>query len=573
MKKPEDMSQKELVAEIKNLRSRKKYGIVWEDKPEDVVEQCKKELPVLVEDEKKAILKDADGPMNLLIEGDNYHSLSVLNYTHAGKIDAIYADPPYNTGAKNWVYNNDFVDGNDNFRHSKWLSFMEKRLKLARSLLKNEGTIVVTIDDYEVATLTLLMNEIFGEENHLGTVVIKNNPSGRSTISGFAVSHEYALFYAKSSSAKIGRLRRSEDQIARYKEQDEISNFEWVNFRARYSTISPRLQYPLFLKKDGSEFRIPNLKWDSTNKRFILLEKPNKDEFIKYPVDDANRLRCWKWGIETAIKQKDSDMAVRFDQGKNPAVYVKARMKDEGMMPLTWWDKTEYSSTTYGTNLLSKIMEGGDHFDYPKSLYAVIDSLRVLSSRKDAIFLDFFAGSGTTGHAVLELNKEDGGNRKFILCSNNENSIAEKITYTRLKKVISGYGEGKKRVKGIAANIRYFKTDFVKKLKVSDDTRRQLVDRATEMICVKESTFEKKYDNKKYKIYENKNIATGILYDLDSIEDFKEKINSIKKNVRIYVFSLTNETFPHDFADLLVKYKLVPIPESILEVYRKIFTK
>ncbi len=565
--KYESWDKERLVEEIKRLQSRKKYGLVWEDKPEEVVERCKNELPVLEEVTDRAIQKSDSDITNLIIEGDNYHALSVLNYTHAGKIDAIYVDPPYNTGAKNWIYNNDYVDGNDSFRHSKWLSFMEHRLKLAKSLLKKDGIIVITIDDYEVATLTLLMNEIFGEDNRLGTVVIKNNPSGRSTTAGFAVAHEYALFYAKSTGAKIGRLERSEEQIARYKEKDEFGSYEWVNFRARYSTNAPSMQYPIFIKNDGSDFRIPKLKWDSKNRKYDLLEKPSDDEVAKYPIDESGNLRSWKWSIETANQSKKTELAVRLDRNKVPAVYMKARMEHVGMLPLTWWDKTEYSATAYGTNLLNKILFGENDFDYPKSLYAVMDSIRVMTTNPNALILDFFAGSGTTGHAVLELNRIDGGNRRFILCTNNDNKIAENITYKRIKNVVYGYAD----INGISANVRYFKTAFVPKSVVSDDTRRSLVSKSTEMLCAKESTFKKLYDNYKYKIYQNSSSVTGILFDLDAVDEFKEKLEKANLPSSIYVFSLTNDVYDEDFADLSVKHTLKPIPEGILEVYRKIF--
>ncbi len=572
MKKPEQMTPEEMIAEIKNLRARKRYGLVWEDKPEDVVIMCQKKLPVLLEVKNKTILKeDSNIKTNLIIEGDNFHSLSVLNYTHAGKIDAIYADPPYNTGAKNWVYNNDYVDGNDSFRHSKWLSFMEKRLRLARNLLKDDGLIVVTIDDYEIATLTLLMNDIFGEENHLGTVIIKNNPQGRSSVSGFQISHEYALFYGKTRKAKIGRLPRTQEQIDRYNGVDSKGPFEWRNFRAQYSTESPKMKYPIFVKKDCTSFRLPKMKWNTVKQSYDLLEKPDSSELMITPVDPNGRERTWKWSIETVNTVKDSEMGVRLDREKKPAVYYKGRMADEWMLPYTIWDKPDYSASTMGANLLTSIM-GAKKFDYPKSLYAVIDSLRVLSGKKDATFLDFFAGSGTTGHAVLELNKEDGGKRKFILCTNNENKIAEEVTYERIKRVINGYNKRKGEVaSGLSANLRYFKTELIEKSKVSDDTRRKLVERATELICVKEDTFDKKADNNKYKIYENSERATGIIYDLDSIDEFKGKLDSIGKTCAIYVFSLTNETFASDFVSLSVKHKLIPIPESVLEVYRKLF--
>jgi len=153
------------------------------------------------------------------------------------------------------------------------------------------------------------------------------------------------------------------------------------------------------------------------------------------------------------------------------------------------------------------------------------------------------------------------------LCTNNENKIADEVTYPRVKKVIEGHND----TAGIPANVRYFKTDFVEKSKVSDDTRHKLVERVTEMICVKENTFEKKYDNKKFKLYENKDRVTGILYDLDCLEDFKTKLEKLGKECSLYVFSLTNETFASDFSDLSVKHKLTPVPESILEVYRKLF--
>lgn len=565
-------SKEELIEIISKLKGQKKYGLVWEMKSENVVEQCRKELPVLIEDKDKSLEKDKKLPTNLIIEGDNYHSLSVLNYTHAGKIDAIYADPPYNTGAKNWVYNNNYVDSNDTFRHSKWLSFMEKRLKLAHSLLKRNGIIVITIDDNEFATLKLLLDEIFGETNYLGTVVIKNNPQGRSNLSGFQISHEYALFYSRSASSKIGRLPRTEEQISRYKDKDSIGPFEWRNFRAQYSTESPRMRYPIFVMKDGSDFRIPKMKWNADKQEYDVLEKPRDSEVVSLPIDSKGRVRTWKWSKTKAESVKETELGVRFDIDKNPTVYYKGRLTDNLMLPYTIWDKSDYSASSMGTNLL-KSMIGAKKFDYPKSLYAVIDSLKVLSDKQDATFLDFFAGSGTTGHAVLELNKEDGGNRKFILCTNNEDNngggskVAEDICYPRVKKVINGYG----KIKGIPANLRYFKTSFVSKSNVSDDTKRELVARSTEMICVRENTFDELVNNKKYKIYKNNQIATGILFDLDSLVTLKKKLTEVGMTSHIYVFSLTNDTYSEDFADLELKYELCAIPESILEVYRKIF--
>ncbi len=571
----DDWSREDFIAEIERLRKRKKYGLVWEEKPEDVVEQCKTALPVLKEVSGKAITKDADAPTNILIEGDNYYALSILNYTHAGKVDAIYADPPYNTGAKNWIYNNDYVDGDDAFRHSKWLSFMERRLRLARSLLKKDGIIVVTIDDYEIATLTLLMNDVFGEENHLGTVVIKNNPQGRSSMSGFQVSHEYALFYGRSSKAKIGRLPRTQEQIDRYKESDSQGPFEWRNFRAQYSTESPKMKYPIFVKKDCSGFRIPKLKWNVEKQSYDTLEKPSALEQISLPIDSSGRERTWKWSIETVQSVKDTEMGVRLDKDGNPSVYYKGRMKDEWMLPYTIWDKSDYSASAMGANLLASII-GPKKFDYPKSLHALIDSILVISEKKNATILDFFAGSGTTGHAVLELNKQDGGNRRFILCTNNENNIASEVTYPRVAKVIKGYKSTKgETIDGLGGNFRYFKTAFVG-AEPNDKNKESLTRQATEMLCLREDTFEPVKTSGKaagaVQIFKHGTRYTGIVFDESAIPALKKDIARLGGVWSVYVFSLGDDTFDEEFADIEQKITVSPIPEVILRVYRRLFT-
>jgi adenine-specific DNA-methyltransferase len=437
------------ISEIEKDINGKKYGLVFEEHREEIDEKLATHTPVLTED--GSLFIDNGGQMNFLIEGDNLASLKLLEKTHKGKIDAIYVDPPYNTGAKNWRYNNNYVDNTDMFRHSKWLSFMKARLVIAKNLLKETGIIVLTIDDYEIENITLLMNEIFGEENHLGTVVIKNNPQGRSSVTGFQISHEYGLFYG-GTKARIGRLARNEEQLARYKEKDEYGPFEWRNFRAQYSSESPKMVYPIFVKKDLSDFRIPQMEWDENNKKYNLCEQPLDDEVISLPIDETGRQRTWKWSIETALREKNKNLGVRTDRLGNPTVYYKGRMKSLKMQPYTFWDKPEYSASTFGANILADII-GKKKFDYPKSIFAVMDSIQVASESTSATVLDFFAGSGTTGHAVMKLNAEDGGNRRFILCTNNENNICRDVTYERIKRVIDK--------EGYAASLKYFKVDYI----------------------------------------------------------------------------------------------------------------
>lgn len=549
-KKLEEYSKEELIELVKTLKKRKKYGLVWEAKPEDVVEQCKRELPVLEEVKNRAIEKIEGQPTNLIIEGDNYHALSVLNYTHAGKVDVIYIDPPYNTGARDWKYNNDYVDANDTYRHSKWISMMHSRLLAAKNLLKSDGVLVVTIDDWESHNLQLLLEELF-PERELTTVVIEHNPKG-SPSRNFTYSHEYAHFMIPRGMSVVGK-----DPT----EKEDTRNLRRAG-RASMRKERPTMFYPIYVK-GGKVVRIgtpPKRSFHPKGRNTI--EK--NGEIAVWPIDENGKERRWHFGLDSIHDHMDRIEVKKTSSGEIQ-LYVTAipgRYK-------TVWTGGELDAGKYGTSLVREIL--GIEFPFPKSVYATAKCIEtIVFNRPNALILDFFSGSGTTGHSTLLLNKKFGGNRQFILCTNNESNIAEDITYPRIKKVIEGV-KTLPELTGIPANVRYFKTTFVPKDVVSDDTRKALVARSTEMICVRENTFEKKYDNKQYKIYTNGKIATGILFDLDAIKDFKKKITTLRIPAHLYVFSLTNDVFAEDFADLPMKHKLCPIPESILAVYRKLF--
>jgi len=571
---PQNKETEKLKLEVerlkKELKKKKKYGLVWEDKPEDVVEMCKEKLPVLKEVKGKEIITDKNKPMNLLIEGDNYHALSVLNYTHKGKIDGIYIDPPYNTGSSDWKYNNDFIDKEDPYRHTKWISFMYSRLKIAKNLLTPNGIICCTIDDYELPRLIMIMEDIFGEKNHLGTVCIRNNPSGRSTLKGISINHEYAVFFAKSINSEVGRLPRNEKQTDRYGKKDDKGYYEEVNFRkgGGLREESPIMFYPIFIS--DKSWRIPEMYWNKEKKEWILQENPKRGESIIYPVDDLGRDKRWKWGLDR-VKNESAELFVRKINGKNH-LFHKNRMAHETVLPNTWWDKKEYSATDHGTRLLKEMFGELKTFDYPKAVVAVKDCLRVISSKKSAIFLDFFAGSGSTGHAVLELNQGDVGERKFVLCTNNENSICEKVTYPRIGKVINGYKNSKgEKVAGLGGNLKYFKTDFVDYKESTDRNKIKLTKEAVEMLCVKEGTFELVLDNEDFKIFKNQDHYAGIIFDQLAIENFKKAIKDITGKISVYIFSLGDDSFEDEFEDIKQKVKLSPIPEAILKVYRRIY--
>lgn len=548
-KRFEDYSKEELVELVKRLKRQKKYGLVWEDKPEDVVEQCRSEIPVLEQVTKRAMKKAPGEPTNLIIEGDNYHALSVLNYTHAGKIDVIYIDPPFNTGARDWKYNNDYVDINDTFRHSKWLSMMHNRLAIAKSLLAPEGVLICAVDDNEQAHLGVLLEELFPErERHCVTII--HNPRGVQG-TNFSYTHEYAYFVIPAGIRSVLETQIPEED----REATNLRNWGGESLR----TDAKNCFYPIFMTVGAKFIKAGEVPKDSFHPRFQFKKRQNGViEF--WPVDDKGVERKWRYARQS------------IDNVKHLLTLKKVKQKYEIQIckptekTRTVWSSPRYDAGTYGTRLLRAMVPKCD-FSFPKSLWTIYDCLYVvIGNKKDAIVLDYFAGSGTTGHSVLKLNQADAGHRQFILATNNENRIAETCTLPRIKAAITGF----KGERGTRANLRYFKTAFIRKNNVSDDTRRELVSRSTDMICVRENTFDKKHDSKQYKIYSNGKVSTGILFDLDAIKDFKARLASLKSPAHIYVFSLTDDVFADDFADLKVKHKLCPIPESILEVYRKL---
>jgi len=296
MKEKEDNLPKEkLLAEIerlkKELKKRKKYGLVWEEKPEDVVEMCKKSLPVLKEVKNKEIITDKNKPVNLLIEGDNYHALSVLNYTHEKKVDIIYIDPPYNTGNKDFIFNDSYVDKEDSYRHSKWLSFMEKRLKLAKSLLKDTGVIFVSIDDNELSQLKSIMDDIFGENKFIQILVWHNKYTVSNDAKYFSGQHEYILSYARNiDKTIINLLPRTEEANRRYSNPDNDSRGSWkpTPIHAKSGTEGGIYE---FVFKNG-------VKWSPPKGTFPRFSKETLKE-----LDEDNRIWFGKSGESTPSRK------------------------------------------------------------------------------------------------------------------------------------------------------------------------------------------------------------------------------------------------------------------------------
>lgn len=554
----DNWSKEELIREVVKLEKRKKYGIVWEDKPEDVTTLCKEKLPVLEEDVKKEIVEDGRKAVNILIEGDNYHALSVLNYTHKGKIDVIYIDPPYNTGAKDWKYNNDYVDINDNFRHSKWLSFMEKRIRLAKRLLRRNGVLICTIDKNEHATLGLLLQELF-PSHEIICVTIVHNPAGVQG-KNFSYTNEYAYFVYPSKGAFIGKTSRDKELVSHLRD---------------WGTISKREQaktcfYPIIIKNEKI-IGFGDVCRDSFHPESSNVKQKNGAIHI-YPIDIHGIERKWVFSRKGVEKIRD-ELFVKKINGTYAIMRKKALFNYR-----TVWDDTRYYANIYGSKFLNNIIK--NKFPFPKSLYAVMDCIKaVIHDKDDSIILDFFAGSGTTGHAILELNKEDGGNRIFIICTNNEDNngdgvkIASDICYPRIKKVIKGYTgvTDKKRYSRIPGNLKYFRTAFVD-AKPTDRNKKRLVDKSTEMLCLKEDCFDFVKKGKDFRIFKNsQNKYLGIIYDDEGIEVFKKEAKKMKKKFVVYVFSLDESAREEEFEDMAGTVQLKPIPAVILNVYKRIF--
>jgi len=361
---------------------------------------------------------------NLIIKGNNLLTLHTLKRQFLGKIKVIYIDPPYNTeGESNtFAYNN-------NFNHSTWLTFMKNRLNVSKDLLSENGAVVITIDDFEYAHLKLLCDEIFGRENYFGTIVIQSNPRGRTINSYFATCHEYALFYAKDiENISINNIKLTKQQELDFDKKDEMGEYRLLPFRRSGGTSTPEERpnsfYPIFYNEKIDKFS---------------LEK--QEGYIEIlPIDKLGKRRVWRQtrpSLMEAIKR--GDMVCKKNNGKY-IVYMKDRIKN-GRKPKTIWTDSKYDASANGTILLKGIFNGEKVFSYPKSLYAVKDTIEILTEHDgNDIVLDFFGGSGTTAHAIIQLNKEDKGNRQFIVCE--QMDYVESVTKERIKKVLEQNGGG-----------------------------------------------------------------------------------------------------------------------------------
>ena len=372
---------------------------------------------------------DIDGNLNgVLVNGDNFQGLNLLQARYKKNVSVIYVDPPYNTSASEILYKN-------SYKHSSWLSMMDNRIRLGKSFLSEElGIQCTTIDDVEQALLSQMLDEIYGEI--AGTVSIRIKPSGRPIPNGLALSHEYAIFTRSQAGIAIKRLRHSDDQAARYREKDEKGSFFWEMFRKAgsnsYRFNRPTMYYPFYVNSK-LVVRLAKCSFNPQTQEFVLDDQSASDEKIVYPIKDDGSEGCWYFGYERAKTVEDEFKAERQSDGSF-RIYYRRRAND-GVQPTSLWFDSKYSATEHGTALLKKLFGEQEVFSYPKSIFAVEDCLSIAGAdEKNSIVLDYFAGSGTTGHAVINFNRADGGNRQFILIEQGE--YFDIVTKPRIQKIV-----------------------------------------------------------------------------------------------------------------------------------------
>ena len=363
----------------------------------------------------------------LLVHGENFQALNLLQARYGGQVKCIYIDPPFNTDASPILYKN-------GYKSSTWTSLMENGLRVSRTLLAEDGVLVAAIDDEQQRELNFLLSGVFHSQI-LGTILVRTNPSGRPTQSGYSVAHEYLIYAGQGQNSAIGRMPPTEEQARRFSERDERGKFEWRNLRREGSnsdrTARPALYYPIYIK--GTEIRIPNMTWDSSANEWIVKDKPQTGEQVVFPDNGDGVQKTWRWEWKTVMNSL-ADIAVRKDRTGRDYVYYKRRPHDQGVVSISCWFDARYSATEHGTALL-KTMFGESVFSYPKSIHAVMDAIYTAgASRADAYVLDYFAGSGTTGHAVINLNRDDGGLRKYILVEVGQ--YFDTVLLPRIKKVV-----------------------------------------------------------------------------------------------------------------------------------------
>ena len=570
----EGLSDDERAALLQLAAEGRSYGLVWEEREEAVEERLREELPVLVEDKELALTNGCkDAPNHILIEGDNLEALTTLSYTHEGKVDVIYIDPPYNTGNKDFVYNDSFVDSEDSYRHSKWLSFMSKRLRIAKRLLSDRGVIFIPIDDNEQANLKLLCDEVFGERNFV-TNFVWQSTAGSNTGTDIITVTEYVMLYCKNRDNVVFDGQETQEETFPYSDEfEEIRGkyaLDKLDRRRVGGHYSEALNFPVECP-DGT------LRWPGGG-----MERSTEGWNYLWSNTKIN------WGKENGF--------IVFKKGKDGwNIYNKRYSKIdntgkriERTTPFRNLITSDLFNTAQGTAEITSIF-GVRTFDFPKPSNLIKYLLTtIVRTHKSSTVLDFFAGSGTTLHAVMQLNKEDGGRRQCILVTNNENNICREVTYERNRRVIEGYTTPKgAQVEGLRDNnLRYYRTRLLPRERTGRNMR-MLVAAATDLLCIKEGIFGEigfsDFRKQDARLFADGEKRMLVIYNEEVIPEIVEWIktasatNAITQSgnhvIKVYVFSPGAYAWDDDFAEVIDRVELCALPEAIYQAYKNVLPK
>ncbi len=442
---PQDAEAQRLLAGLTALESEflgKKYGLVFEEHMEETDELLRGATPVLAEE--PALFLDRGGPMNFLLEGDNLGALTLLQRTHQKRVDAIFIDPPYNRGSNDFLYDDAFVGPADSFRHSKYLSFMQKRLVLAKKLLAASGCLFINIDDHEFAQLKVLCDEIFGEENFISCFPWHNRTSVQND-TDISINHEYLLAYAKNRRQVNRRLKPS-------------NQAEWHSLRD--FVFQPKKTDPAkYSNPDGD----PRGLWKADP-----FDAPGVRENLTYEIQNPNtgesylppKGRHWRTERQKfeALLADGRIVFGKTGKGRPQQKIFYEETCGKGEIATSWFDADVFGTSTRGKKELLALLPAlpaGKIFETPKPVQLYVELLKLVipPQRKTGVVLDFFAGSGTVGQAVMEYNRISGNSLSFLLCNNNQNDICRSITYERLRRAIE---EG-----DFPASLKYFRVEYV----------------------------------------------------------------------------------------------------------------
>ena len=518
---------------IENELTKKKYGLIWEEHEERVDKELETQIPTFEEIKDKEIMCNPNEKFNFLLEGDNLHSLYLLEKTYKEKIDIIYIDPPYNTGKEDFIYNDKIIDELDGYKHSKWLSFMERRIRIAKELLTKSGIILISIDENEEAQLKLLCDEIFGESNRLSTHHIKVRYDNKSLNekNDWQPVMEYVYIYAKDKLSVKAKKPSENYNIDKFLYSfDELTNGQTIILGNKKVTIFKQGEWKINKAQKGSLNLLKEtwasgsvLKGNTSGKFFDLYLS------VRKTIDGLNCL----YKVEGI---GEDGLGYRYFTG--PQKETSSRGKFYSGVPLERLDDLNNGTSKkyrpisnyydFSADFGNIRQEGNTPFNSGKKPVKMLKELINYHKNKNATVLDFFAGSGSTAQAVLELNKEDNGNRQFVLCTNNENNICEEITYKRIKNVITGYG----KYNPLKSNLKYYRCAYIPRINTeTEDLHNNLLINIKNLIQLENGI---EIDDNKIRVYLNE----------DELDKFSTNENELEICEKVYISSdilLTSE--------------------------------